>query len=108
MLASGLVPMQTGDTCSPVRPSGLRSAALTSTRGPADAVEVLERELVPPFEGHALATEGVGVRGEAADVAPAFAVGQRGQCQLVYARRAQRLDHLGSARNARALSRKIR
>ena len=33
MLASGLVPMQTGDTWSPVRPSGRRSAGLTARLG---------------------------------------------------------------------------
>src|SRR6266699_6588363 len=65
MLASGLVPMQTGDTCSPVRPSGRRSAGLAIMRRLlADAVEVFERELVQPFEGHALTAELVGVGGE--------------------------------------------
>src|SRR5216683_6294866 len=49
MLASGLVPMQTGDTGSPVRPSVRRSAGLTVMRGLlADAVKMLERELLQP------------------------------------------------------------
>src|SRR5260370_7195799 len=71
MLASGLVPMQTGDTCSPVRPSGRRSAGLAVIAGLlAGAVEELEGELVQALERHPPPGEGVDVRGEPAQLPP--------------------------------------
>ncbi|HWL89514.1 MAG TPA: hypothetical protein VNO21_27105, partial [Polyangiaceae bacterium] len=52
-----------------------------------DAVEVLERELVEALEGSAAFGECIDVRGEVADAAPIFVLGERGDRELVHAGR---------------------